>query len=66
MLKAKELRDQTAPELEALVLDYQKKLYELRNKREKEKKTDNPAEIETMRHDIARIKTVLNEKKLAR
>ena len=66
MLKAKELKDQTAEELEALELDYKGKLFGLVNKREKEKKSDNPAEIKMMRRDIARIKTVLRQKKIAR
>lgn len=66
MLKAKELRDQTIEELKALALDLKGKLFGLVNKREKEKKMDNPQEIKITRREIARVLTVINQKQLAK
>jgi large subunit ribosomal protein L29 len=66
MLKAKELRDQTVEELQALAIDLKGTLFGLVNKREKEKKMDNPQEIKIKRREIARILTVIKQKQLAK
>lgn len=65
MLKAKELRDQTREELVALEIDKRKELFSLKTKLAREKKNENPAVTRHLRHDIAKIKTVLREKELA-
>jgi large subunit ribosomal protein L29 len=66
MSKVKEFRDQTVEELEALEQDKRKELFMLASKREKEKKLDNPQVLRNIRRDVARILTVLNEKKLGK
>jgi large subunit ribosomal protein L29 len=66
MSKAKEFRDQTVEELVALETDKRRELFMLASKREKEKKLDNPQSLRNIRRDIARIMTVLNEKKLGK
>lgn len=66
MAKAKEFRDQTVEELEALELDKRKELFEIINKRAREKKMDNPMKVRALKKDIARILTVRREKELAK
>ncbi|MFV0339926.1 MAG: 50S ribosomal protein L29 [Parachlamydiaceae bacterium] len=66
MSKAKEFRDQTVEELEALEADKRREYFTLASKREKEKKLDNPQVLRNIRRDVARILTVLNEKKLGK
>jgi large subunit ribosomal protein L29 len=65
MLKAIELKDQTSEELSALLVETRKQLFELVNKRAREKKIDKPHSLITLRRDIARILTVLRQKELA-
>ncbi len=65
MLKAVELRDQTAEELVALERDLRRKLFEMKNKREKDKSVEKPHESRIIRKEIARVLTVLKQKKLA-
>lgn len=61
MTKAQEFRDQTVEELEALYNDYSKELFQMRNKTREELK--KPDQIFKKRKDIARILTIINEKK---
>lgn len=65
MSKAKDLRDQTVPELEALLIDKRNERYELFNKFQREKKSDKLHELKMLRKDIARIMTIIREKELA-
>lgn len=65
MSKAKDLRDQSIDELQALEREKRGELFDLKNKRARDKKNDNPASFRTMRRDIARILTVKREKELA-
>lgn len=64
MSKASEFRDLSPEELEAILSDKRKELFETINKRAREKKIDNPGIIKTLRRDIARILTVQREKSL--
>lgn len=63
MLKAKELRDQSLEELEALLLEAKKERFEMENTRKISMKTDKPHLFREKRRDVAKIKTVLNEKR---
>lgn len=66
MALAKEFRDQTTEELEALVIEKRKELFELVNKFAREKKIDSPTNVRRLKKDVARIMTVLREKELAK
>lgn len=63
MYKAKDLRDQSIEELEAIYEDSCKKLFELNNQFRSQKKREKPHEIKHARKDIARLLTVLSEKR---
>lgn len=63
MYKAKDLRDQTIEELEAIHEDSCRKLFELNNQSKAQKKREKPHEITHARKDIARILTVMTEKR---
>lgn len=63
MYKAKELRDQSEEELEAIYQDSCKKLFELNNHFRSQKKREKPHEIKHTRKDIARLLTILSEKR---
>lgn len=62
MTKPQELRDQSLEELEALHLDSCKELFKLKN-RTREEKLEKPHIIHNKRKEIARILTIINEKK---
>lgn len=64
MVKAKELRDQTEVELEALVGDKRKELFDLRVSFAREKKTSGTHSARALKKDIARILTILREKEI--
>lgn len=64
MYKAKELRDQSLEELEATYDDTCRKLFELKSQFKVEKKREKPHEIKHARKDIARLLTVMTEKRL--
>lgn len=63
MLKAKELKDQSVPELESQVKDLYKNLFELNGKRRGLKDHKVAGEYRNARKDLARVLTVLTEKK---
>jgi large subunit ribosomal protein L29 len=63
MYKAKELRDQSLEELEASYRDGCKKLFDLNHSFKFQKKREKPHEIKHARKDIARLLTVMTEKK---
>lgn len=65
MYKAKDLRDQSLQELDAMLQEARKKLFQLTNQFRAEKKREKPHEIRHARKDIARLETVLTEKKTA-
>lgn len=63
MAKAKVLRDQSIEELEASYRDSCKALFELVNSRKTTKQNDNPHMKKQIRKDIARLLTVMTEKR---
>ncbi|MCE2982613.1 MAG: 50S ribosomal protein L29 [Parachlamydia sp.] len=65
MYKAKELRDQSIEELESAYEQSCKKLFEVRNVFRAQKQREKPHEIKHARKDIARLLTVLSEKRRA-
>ena len=60
-MKAEELRKLTAPELETKLCELKKELFNLRFQHAINQ-LDNPHQIAEVKHDIARVMTVLNEK----
>ena len=63
-MKAKELREMTTAELEAKLADLKKDLFFLRMQHATNQ-LDNPLQINVVKKDIARIKTVIREKETA-
>lgn len=63
MAKAKEYRDLSAEELEATYLDASKELFELRNDQKLTKRNEQPHLIKERKRSIARMLTVLGEKR---
>ena len=63
MLKAKEIRDQSVEEIQAMYQDLSKELYLLVNELKLSKKLEKPHLIKDKKKDIARVLTILNEKK---
>ena len=60
-MKANELREMTAEELNAKLVELKEELFNLRFQLEV-KQLDNPHKITDVKHDIARVMTVLREK----
>jgi large subunit ribosomal protein L29 len=65
MLKAKDLRDQTIDELNATYEDICKEMFKLKNEARLTKKTEKPHLIRQKKKDVARLLTVMNEKRQA-
>ncbi len=63
MMKAKDLRDKTTAELEAQLTSLKKDLFFLRMQHATNQ-LDNPLKIQTVKKDIARVKTILREREL--
>jgi large subunit ribosomal protein L29 len=63
MMKANEIRNLTADELNAKLLDLKKDLFMLRMQHATNQ-LDNPLKLADVKKDIARVKTVLREKEL--
>lgn len=64
-MKAKELRDQSLNELEAMYKETQKELYKLSNEAQRLKKVEKPHLIKKNKKQIARLLTVMTEKQTA-
>jgi large subunit ribosomal protein L29 len=64
MKKAHDLRDMSIEELESLAAEKSEDLLTLRMQL-KMRRLDNPLAVKTARREVAVIKTVINEKKLA-
>ncbi|MDR2539196.1 MAG: 50S ribosomal protein L29 [Chlamydiales bacterium] len=62
MPKAKELRDQSKEELQALYADLSKEIFELRNELKTTRKSEKPHLIRLKKRDRARVLTILQEK----
>jgi large subunit ribosomal protein L29 len=60
-VKAKQLREMTEDELQSSLADLEKHLFDLRSQAVTEK-LENSKGIINVRRDIARIRTVLNER----
>ena len=60
MMKANEIRKMSAAELEAKLVELKKDLFMLRMQHATNQ-LDNPVKIREVKHDIARVKTVLAE-----
>lgn len=65
MTKAIELRDKSPEELEAMLADVRKELFQLTNAAKQTKKPEDPGTMRQMKKEIARILTVIKEKQLA-
>lgn len=64
MTKAKEFRDQSVEELEALYQDISREIFQMRNENRIARKADKPHLIRHKKRDRARVMTVLREKEL--
>lgn len=62
-MKASEIRDMTAQELENKLVDLKKELFALRFQHTVNQ-LDNPARLKAVKKDIARVKTILREGEL--
>ena len=62
-MKANEIRNMSAADLEAKLSDLKKNLFTLRMQHATNQ-LDNPLQIAAVKKDIARIKTILREKEL--
>ena len=63
-MKIKEVRDMSAEQLNTKLLELKKDLFNLRLQHATNQ-LDNPGKIADVKHDIARVKTVLRELELA-
>ena len=64
-MKAHELRDLTISELEARLEDEHEILEDLRFNKAIAGQLENPARVQLARREVARLKTIINEKKSA-
>ena len=63
MMKANELRDKTTAELEAQLTSLKKDLFFLRMQHATNQ-LDNPLKIQSVKKELARVKTILREREL--
>lgn len=61
--KVKEYRDQSMDELEVAKDELGRKLFELRNAKQANKKVEQPHLLRDTKKEIARLLTVINEKR---
>ncbi|MEN9344322.1 MAG: ribosomal protein [Chlamydiota bacterium] len=64
MVKAKELRNQSEAELQALYYDLSSELFELRNQMKVTRKLEKPHLLKAKKKDRARVMTVLSQKQM--
>ncbi len=64
MMKAKEIRELSAEELSAKLVDLKKDLFNLRLQHALNQ-LDNPIKIAEVKRDIAKVKTIIRERELA-
>ena len=62
-MKIKELRDQDAHELLQRGSNLKKEIFELRQQKSASGKAEKPSRFRTVRKEIARIQTIINERK---
>ena len=63
-MKITELRDLTNEELQAKLTDFREELFNLRFQKALNR-LDNPLRMKVVKRDVARIKTLINERKLS-
>ncbi len=63
MAKIQEYRDQSVEQLEVAHEDLRKVLFGLRNERRETGQVERPHQLKSTRREIARLLTVLNEKR---
>ncbi|KKC31209.1 MULTISPECIES: 50S ribosomal protein L29 [Devosia] len=64
-MKASDVRSKTADELKDQLVDLKKEQFNLRFQRATQQ-LEKPAQVKSVRRDIARIKTILGEKNAAK
>lgn len=64
-MKTKELRDLSLTELKSRISDAQTSIQKLQFNRAVTGQLENPAQIRQFRREIARLKTIVNEKESA-
>lgn len=64
-MKACELREMTVEELEERLRESQAELFRLRQQKAGGQQMDNPLRLRLLRRDIARMKTILRERRKA-
>lgn len=64
MMKLQEMREKSIDELTSAIIDYKKELFNFKLQKSLNK-LENVAQIKKTKNIIARIKTVIGEKKLA-
>lgn len=65
MATAREFRDKSDDELQALLIDMKRELFNMVNEIKRTKKAEHPDEVRSKRRDIAKLLTVVREKQLA-
>ena len=63
-MKAKEIREMSVAELQSKLADLKKDLFTLRMQHATNQ-LDNPLKIDSVKKDIARIKTIIREKEIS-
>ena len=62
-MKVKELREKEVHELIQREKDLKKEIFDLRQEKSTSGKAEKPARFQTVKKEIARIQTILNERK---
>lgn len=63
-MKLQEIKDKTIEELKDAILSAKQELFQLKIKHNKMTPLENPAQIKTLKKQVAQMKTVLREKEL--
>ena len=63
-MKLQEIKDKTIEELKNAILSAKQELFHLKIKHNKMTPLENPAQIKTLKKQVAQMKTVLREKEL--
>lgn len=63
-MKLQEIKDKTIEELKEAILSAKSELFQLRIKHNKMTPLENPAQIKTLKKQVAQMKTVLRQKEL--
>lgn len=63
-MKLQEIKDKTIEELKDAILSAKQELFQLKIKHNKMTPLENPAQIKTLKKQVAQMKTILREKEL--